>query len=259
MNPALQQWPLEHLIANIGQRRFDQTLSQSMHRLTGADHCVLVSYPVFMKHPFTLFTSGSIRSPLAQECRRLYDEVYYERDPNLACLKGRERKTGVQIRRAQVEELYDTEYRHQLMERCGIREKIAFMGQSNGQPFCLNLYKLHDSSRRTLDAQPLQEEGGLVLASILERHIAFAGQQHVRFDLPWVMSRLQGACGDLLTAREIDVGARIVLGYNSEAIALDLDVSVNTVLTHRRHLYEKVGIGTQNQLFALVVEGRLPF
>ncbi|WP_027854196.1 helix-turn-helix transcriptional regulator [Marinobacterium litorale] len=256
MNPATGQWPLEQLIASIGQRRFDQTLSHSLNRLTGADHCILVSYPAFMKHPYTLFTTGSIRDGLAQECRRLYDEVYYERDPNLPSLQ--ERKAGLKIRQQQVEELYDPEYRHQLMDRCGIREKIAFMGQSNGQPFCLNLYKLHDTSRRKLDAQPL-EESGTVLASILERHITFAGQQQVHFDLPWVMSRLQGTCGDLLTAREIDVGARIVLGYNSEAIALDLNISVNTVLTHRRHLYEKIGIGTQNQLFALVVEGRLPF
>ncbi|WP_432695033.1 response regulator transcription factor [Marinobacterium sp. YM272] len=258
MTPTLDQWPLEHLIASVGQRRFDQTLSQSMHRLTGADHCVLVSYPSFKKNPYTLFTTGSIGSGLAHECRRLYDEVYYERDPNLACLQGRERKIGLQIRQQQVEELHDPEYRQQLMERCGIREKIAFMGVSNGQPFCLNLYKLHDQSRRALNAQAL-EQGGAVLASILERHITFAGQQQVQFDLPWVMSRLQGACGELLTAREMDVGARIVLGYNSEAIALDLGISVNTVLTHRRNLYEKVGIGTQNQLFALIVEGRLPF
>jgi len=258
MHPTVEQWRLEKLIASIGQRRFDQTLTLSMQRLTGADHCVLVSYPAFTKHPYTLFTAGSIRSGLAQECRRLYDEVFYERDPNRECLQGRERKRGLQIRQLQVEELYDPEYRHQLMERCGIREKIAFMGQSNGQPFCLNLYRLHDSSGRNLKAQPLVD-GGTVLASILERHIAFAGQQQVQFDLPWVMSRLQGTCGELLTAREFDVAARIVLGYNSNAIALDLDISVNTVLTHRRNLYEKIGIGTQNQLFALVVEGRLPF
>ncbi|SEG66644.1 helix-turn-helix transcriptional regulator [Marinobacterium lutimaris] len=258
MTSTSQQWPVDQLIASVGQRRFDQALSHSMHRLTGADHCVLVSYPSFKKNPYTLFSAGQIHTGLAQECRRLYDEVYYERDPNLACLQGRERKIGIQIRQQQVEELDDREYRHQLMDRCGIREKIAFMGVSNGQPFCLNLYRLHEPSRRALNAQPL-EENGAVLAAILERHITFAGQQQVTFDFPWVMSRLQGACGDLLTARELDVGARIVLGYNSEAIALDLGISVNTVLTHRRHLYEKIGIGTQNQLFALVVEGRLPF
>ncbi|GGB96526.1 helix-turn-helix transcriptional regulator [Marinobacterium zhoushanense] len=258
MNPTLDQSSLATLISSVGQCRFDRVLADTMHKLTGADHCVLVSYPAYLKHPFTLFSAGSIREPLAQECRRLYDEVFYLRDPNLGLMAAGDRKTEPRIRQVQVDEFYDQEYRHQLMERCDIREKIAFIGQSNGQPFCLNLYRVNTATRRNLDSGPL-EEGGAVLASILERHIAFAGQQQVRFDLPWVMSRLQGACGQLLTARELDVGARIVLGYNSEAIALDLDISVNTVLTHRRHLYEKVGIGTQNQLFALVVEGRLPF
>lgn len=258
MEPTLDQWPLEPLISSIGQRRFDQVLTDSMHRLTGADHCILVSYPSFMNHPHTLFSTGSIRSGLAQECARLYDEVFYERDPNLASLTRPQKRSGLMIRQLQVEELFDQEYRLTLMDRCGIREKIALMGQSNGQSYCLNLYRVHNRSRRSLDSGVL-EQGAAVLASILERHITFAGQQQVRFDLPWVMSRLQGACGEMLTARELDVGARIVLGYNSEAIALDLDISVNTVLTHRRHLYEKIGIGTQNQLFALIVEGRLPF
>ncbi|SIQ61701.1 helix-turn-helix transcriptional regulator [Marinobacterium stanieri] len=258
MNPTLDQWPLDHLISSIGQRRFDQVLSHSMHRLTGADHCILVSYPAYTQHPYTLFTTGAIQTGLAQECRRLYDEVLYQRDPNLPRLQAGKPVNAPQIQALQVEELSDPEYRHQLMDRCGIREKLAFMGQSNGQPFCLNLYKLHDSSSRTLDASQL-EAGGTLLASVLERHITFAGQQQVRFDLPWVLARLQGACGELLTARELAVGARIVLGYNSEAIALDLGIKMNTVLTHRKNLYEKVGIGTQNQLFALVVEGRLPF
>ncbi len=258
MNPTLDQWPLDRLIASIGQRRFDQVLSQSMHQLTGSDHCILVSYPAYTRHPYTLFTTGAIQAGLAQECRQLYDDVYYQRDPNLPRLQNNNPAGTPYIQSLQVEELSDPEYRHQLMDRCGIREKIAFMGQSNGQPFCLNLYKLRDGSSRTLDARQL-EEGGNVLASVLERHITFAGQQQIRFDLPWVLARLQGACGELLTARELAVGARIVLGYNSEAIALDLGIKMNTVLTHRRNLYEKVGIGTQNQLFALVVEGRLPF
>ena len=57
-----------------------------------------------------------------------------------------------------------------------------------------------------------------------------------------------------LTPRERDVCQRIVMGFNSEAIACELGVSLNTVLTYRRRAYERLGISAQNELFAIVMK-----
>jgi len=51
-----------------------------------------------------------------------------------------------------------------------------------------------------------------------------------------------------LTEREIQVCAGIVRGLSSEAIASSLGVSINTILTHRRRAYAKLGISSQNEL-----------
>ena len=56
---------------------------------------------------------------------------------------------------------------------------------------------------------------------------------------------------DRLTERERDVCERILLGYTSIGIGLDLNIAPSSVVTYRRRAYEKLGIATQNELFAL--------
>jgi DNA-binding CsgD family transcriptional regulator len=53
-----------------------------------------------------------------------------------------------------------------------------------------------------------------------------------------------------LTAREADVCAGILLGYSTVGLSLTLGISTNTVATHRKHAYAKLGISSQNELFA---------
>lgn len=53
-----------------------------------------------------------------------------------------------------------------------------------------------------------------------------------------------------LSPREKSVCVGILTGHTTEAIALHLNVSENSVLTFRRRLYQKLGINAQNELFA---------
>ncbi|WP_221801577.1 helix-turn-helix transcriptional regulator [Oceanobacter mangrovi] len=250
--------PLPQLISSLGSDQFESTLVSSLRALTGADHCLLISYQNDQQRPLTLFSSGAIYRPLARECRHMYDEALFLRDPNFSWLQQQAPAGEPSLKHQSAVELKDSEYRQQLLDRCGIEEKLAFMYQQDGQGLCLNLYRLDSSNAAELDQQPLLQHGEL-LASLLDKHIRCARQQRVVFDLPWVRARLQLAVASLLTSREIDVASRIVLGFNSDAIALDLGVSVNTILTHRRNLYDKLGIKTQNQLFGIVAEEGLPF
>nr|WP_254868549.1 helix-turn-helix transcriptional regulator [Phaeobacter sp. HF9A] len=53
--------------------------------------------------------------------------------------------------------------------------------------------------------------------------------------------------------REAEVAALIVQGHSSRAIGLKLGISVQTVKVHRRTLYKKLSISSQNELFGLLV------
>jgi DNA-binding CsgD family transcriptional regulator len=53
-----------------------------------------------------------------------------------------------------------------------------------------------------------------------------------------------------LSPREAEVCAGIILGYTTLGISLNFEISVNTVATHRKRAYRKLGISSQNELFS---------
>jgi DNA-binding NarL/FixJ family response regulator len=56
---------------------------------------------------------------------------------------------------------------------------------------------------------------------------------------------------ELLTPREADVLEHLQAGRSNAEIALALSVSVETVRTHRRNIYRKLGVRTRRELASL--------
>lgn len=69
------------------------------------------------------------------------------------------------------------------------------------------------------------------------------------------LRRLLAAYQGELTRREIEICAAIVMGYRAEAIAARLDISPNTVATHRKRAYAKLHISSQTELFGILFTG----
>ncbi|MEH6548503.1 MAG: helix-turn-helix transcriptional regulator [Pseudomonadales bacterium] len=57
----------------------------------------------------------------------------------------------------------------------------------------------------------------------------------------------------LLTQREAEIAQMVLAGYSSPLIAGKLEISAETVKVHRRHIYEKLDISSQSELFALFI------
>jgi DNA-binding CsgD family transcriptional regulator len=55
-----------------------------------------------------------------------------------------------------------------------------------------------------------------------------------------------------LTARELDVCSRSLLGMTAEGTALDLDIKISSVVTYRKRAYARLGISSQAELFHLL-------
>jgi DNA-binding CsgD family transcriptional regulator len=56
-----------------------------------------------------------------------------------------------------------------------------------------------------------------------------------------------------LTPREQEVCRHILSGFSSEAISQGLGISLHSTLTYRKRAYERLGISSQNELFAIVL------
>jgi DNA-binding CsgD family transcriptional regulator len=57
-----------------------------------------------------------------------------------------------------------------------------------------------------------------------------------------------------LSTRELEVGRLMLSGYSSKEIARKLGISVETIKVHRKHLYSKLSINSQHELFSLFMK-----
>src|SRR5579864_542768 len=74
-------------------------------------------------------------------------------------------------------------------------------------------------------------------------------------DLPARLGMLTGKSGrSALTAREIEVAMLSLSGFSSRAIAEKLAISFETVRAHKKHIYAKLGVSSQSELFAMFYE-----
>ncbi|PVZ12267.1 MULTISPECIES: response regulator transcription factor [unclassified Pseudomonas] len=76
---------------------------------------------------------------------------------------------------------------------------------------------------------------------------------------PKWQNRLEEAVEKLetpLTARELEVGRMLLSGYSSKEIARKLAISSETVRVHRKHIYSKLNIKSQSELFALFLRAQ---
>ncbi len=55
-----------------------------------------------------------------------------------------------------------------------------------------------------------------------------------------------------LTQREIQIAGWVVTGINSDRIARELNISTNTVITHRRNINQKLGVRNVAELIAIL-------
>lgn len=62
---------------------------------------------------------------------------------------------------------------------------------------------------------------------------------------------LDAFCKDRLSPREREVTRLILKGHSGESIGYNLGISIATVKTHRKNLYMKLGLSTQQELFSL--------
>lgn len=59
-----------------------------------------------------------------------------------------------------------------------------------------------------------------------------------------------------LTARELEVGRLLLSGCSNKEIARKLAISAETVKVHRKHMYSKLGIRSQSELFSLFLKAQ---
>lgn len=241
----------------IGSERFPQELADALKAITQIDNLVVFAYYQSEK-PLCLFHTFSA------EDRAVFVDDYlkgpYLLDPFFkAC--GRQMETGLyRIRDIAPDRFYQSEYYRSYYVKTGLSEEIGFtVYLPRGVAIIISLMRSSESSRFSAREFRLLKSIAPVVSSLAQRHwqdvpekfnmgIEADSSHDKRSQIEDTVSSL---FGPRITPRETQVVAQVLEGHSSESIARNLEISVGTVRIHRRNIYAKLQISSQQELFSI--------
>ena len=94
-----------------------------------------------------------------------------------------------------------------------------------------------------------------LLNSIFKNHWISTRQQKINENTKKNQKeRYENFGQDILSLREREVARLILAGHSGNSIAANLNIAITTVKSHRKNMYKKLGIGSQQELFSRYID-----
>jgi len=232
----------------IGRPDFPNVLIDKLRRQAGVGHCMVFAL-TRTGEASCLLDAGNI--PIGGDLGAAYAGQFHESDPNRdALFDGRERGASILLP-AFAPRMYGARYRKIFFKDSGIVDKFATAIWVDDTCFYVNFYRIAAQGRFSgaeLDRlQGLAPTIGASVARHFQQGATSAPDQNLA-----ALFATHAPLADL-TRREQEVCRRILLGLSSESISQELGISLHSTLTYRKRAYDRLGISSQNQLFAIVL------
>lgn len=188
----------------------------------------------------------------------------FARDPNVP--RGAQGDTPI-VRSVRASELQDASYRVQFYEEPRLSHELVLIGRYQETLYYSSFYRRDWQASFTDSEVDVAARLARVAIRMLHKHrdVTHATRAPAAPTLPDVAlalpkgnrEQLMSHLRDVLLSdpgglspREAQICAGIVLGYTTLGISLNFGISLNTVATHRKRAYRKLGISSQNELFS---------
>ena len=158
------------------------------------------------------------------------------------------------------EEFFETEFYRSYYHTIEISEESRFLIATGPDRWTHVLVEREDPhpAFSAQDRAGLAEAADLVAALVRKHHELTAARGDAGPQTRALALSLVDVIGALndgaLTRREVEIAESLLQGHAPKSIARRLDISVGTVANHKRHIYEKLEIHSQAQLFNVVLE-----
>ena len=238
------------LIEHAGGPEFGNAVSRMAKGILGCDQLTAFAFrPGFAPRIAGVFASAS-EGPTHSAARH-YVNAHWRDDPtNIFRTAGLDGGKNYLVFTSQ-EEVPDERYRHDCYIATGVRYRMSIVRRVQDEFFKVSFH-------RTSAVGPFQPDRLFDLAEHIDLLCSLIAR-HERSSPANLGTRAALHCGHILgrrcpqlTNREREVCSLIVAGMSSEAIALELGIGINTVLTFRRRAYARLNISSQNELLRLV-------
>lgn len=235
-------------ILAIGTDDFPRHLASALRSAGGVDHVLIHAFNTFGQA--TLCLSAGMLGNAAQDLSRQYVRGIYTMDPfypEIAALRPGERGSLLKL-----ESDPSWVFKSRLMDPYDISDIHAFGIAMQQFTFYIQFFRI---ARQPITSSQTDALCSCihVVAELVCKHSALTGPPPP-FDNVKVDALIEGYTASVNVAgREEEICKGIIGGSSSIRISKDLDISVNTVQTYRKRLYQRLGISTQHELFERVL------
>jgi DNA-binding CsgD family transcriptional regulator len=157
------------------------------------------------------------------------------------------------------EAFLESDYFRMFYQDVNVIDEVRFLVEFNGDEF-IHVFLERESPHpryTELDLKRLHELEALI-NSLVEQHWKWRAKRaetESRTPLTFgLRSVISGLKQNALTAREIDISELTFKGHSAKSAAFELEITEGTVISHKRHIYEKLGISSQSQFFHLLLQ-----
>ncbi len=247
-------------IDSIDTEEFPARLVVALKSITDFDYSVSFAYhlkekPVCLYHTFTaaeqvVFVDDYLKGP-------------YLLDP---FFKACSRKVDTGLYRLQdiaPDRFLQSEYYRSYYNRTGLAEEICYSFYlPNDVAIVISLMRSGKNSRFSAREFRLLEKVVPIVCSLSQRHWqevpgwfeSEESEQNVTDNHSIIEQTVSNVFSPRITPRETQVVAQVLEGHSSESIAKSLGISVGTVRIHRRNIYAKLNISSQQELFSMLFQ-----
>jgi DNA-binding CsgD family transcriptional regulator len=238
------------LIEVVGTPKFEDEMFYLVHNALDCEH--LTAFAVSDAGPAdVLFAANAGNLPVARALAQKYVSQYWMMDPANAIKADMDEESHVAFS-ILPGDITDGSYRRDCYTSVRLRDRFTVMRRHGDQTVRLNFYRGAAGGRFEPQAVDCIMNSADLLISLLMKHAANAAPAS-NDGMPKVWQDRLLLLEPNMPKRETEVCAAITSGMTSEAISLNLGISVNTVLTYRKRAYARLGISCQNELLRLVL------
>jgi DNA-binding CsgD family transcriptional regulator len=240
------------LIDALGTQKFENSMLSLAQNSVRCTH--LSAFSAKRDHaPRLLIAANSGKSPSARRIAAKYLREYWSLDPANRFIAIEPRLSQGATIRMLSQEVENTFYLRDCYQSASLVDRVSIVKCQADEVVRLNFYRSRSQGRFTDNDIHLISQMANVLVQTVSKHDKIRPALNSEDRCRQYRHRLASAAPQL-TEREIQVCAEIVRGLSSEAIASSLELSINTILTHRRRAYAKLGISSQNELSHLLLQ-----
>jgi len=238
----------------IGRPSFPQALIDTLRRTADVGHCMVFTFDG-ERSTRCLLDIGNI--PIGADLGVAYAGHFHLADPNRETIFRQRENSSPIVLPTFARRMYGERYRKIFFEDSEIVDKFATAIWVESACFYVNFYRTTVQGRFARAQIERLMQLAPAIAAAVARHfqdgvLAQALPEHDPFGK---LAGLFASSAPLtrLTEREKEVCLRILAGFSSEAISADIGIGLHSTLTYRKRAYEKLGISSQNELFAIAL------